>query len=86
MEACVVARMKGGVSSSVGCTSLGMVMMWWVDQRVERIVEGGQQLVGRGMIAGQFREHLLRCFGRIDLPGDTRELCLVFVQVVHRDL
>ena len=30
IEACVVARMNGGVSSSVGCTSLGIVMMWCV--------------------------------------------------------
>ena len=27
IDACVVARMNGGVSSSVGCTSLGIVMM-----------------------------------------------------------
>ncbi len=30
MEAWVVARMKGGVSSSVGSTLEGMVMMWLV--------------------------------------------------------
>ena len=39
MEACVVARMKGGVSSRVGSTLEGMVMMWWVSMKVMRLVK-----------------------------------------------
>ena len=36
MEAEVVARMKGGVSSSVGWTLEGMVMMWWAWMKAMR--------------------------------------------------
>jgi hypothetical protein len=40
MEAKVVARMKGGVSSRVGSTFEGMVTMWWVlmnEIRLEKV-------------------------------------------------
>ena len=63
MEACVVARMKGGVSSRVGSTVLGMVMMWCVLMKAMRTAKVSwndpRSLSGAGwMVASSARTSL----------------------------
>ncbi len=56
------------------------------DLRVEAVVEGLQQLVGRRMHRCKLRELLLRRLGGIDLFGDAGELGLVLVEIIKTDL
>ena len=67
-----------------------MVMMWLVRmkviRRIEGVVEGAEELVGRGVDGGEFGEDLLRGLGGIDLFGDAGELGLVLMQVGEGDL
>ena len=90
MEAKVVARMKGGVSSRVGSTLEGMVMMWWVLMKVMRLAKvswnASRSLSGAGWMVASSARTSCRGFGGVDFFGDAGELGLIFVEVVEGDL
>ena len=87
----VVARMNGGVSSRIGRTSDGMVMMWCARMKPIRPLNVSrkrlQQLIGRGMIRAQLCQHCAAA----SLSGSSSfatcvELRLVLAQVGPADL
>ena len=85
IDACVVARMKGGVSSSIGCTSDGIVMICFSRMNaispLKRSWKACSSWSGAGMDGGQLGENLLGRFGGIDFFRDALELRLILVQI-----
>ena len=51
------------------------------DEGVELVVEGVEELVGRGVDLGEVGEDLLGGLGGVDFVGYACELGLVFVQI-----
>ena len=90
IDAWVVARMKGGVSSSVGSTVDGMVMIFFAWMNAIRLMnvlrKRLQQLVRRRMHRLQLGQHFLRGLLRIDFFRHPLKLRLVLVQIVVADL
>ena len=76
-DAWVVARMKGGVSSSVGRTSEGMVTMCLARMKSIRLVKVSRKLAsnwsGAGCLLPSISEHLLRRFAGVDLLRECIE-------------
>ncbi len=90
MDANVSARMNGGVSSRIGSTGDGIVMIFFALMKsrslMHCIAERVEQLVRGGMILFQLGQNLLRRFVRIDLRGRGFEALLIRVQIVVADL
>ena len=90
MEAVVTARMKGGDSSRMGRTSLGMVMMWLVLMKAISEVNVSRNdcrsWSGAGWSVNNSSRDLARRLGGIDLFRHFDERALIRMQIVVADL